>query len=286
MPEQPNTWLQLVLTFLLCMIAVLTGGLLLWLIAARLGRTGRFIVERCARVPVLDLLILYFVYGPSIAAVAVAITRGASIGYAMLNCLCAVAGQAAGALLWIACHEFAHRHNHKGIRIRKVLSSRVGFLRNHLAVWWTLLAFPIFGLIRLAEIFLYPPLIWLVKFPRYRQRDWINVSRQKFDGLVGYDRLWCLYCDWMTGVWSLGGEMLRNVESFWCPIRFASPEKCINCSNDFPDVHGDWIPADGSIPEVTSLIERKYSAAGPNDWFGRRVQLTVKTSDAKSPLDY
>ena len=37
--------------------------------------------------------------------------------------------------------------------------------------------------------------------------------------VIGHALIWCLYCDWMTGVWSLGTEMLRNVESFWYPIR-------------------------------------------------------------------
>ena len=51
-----------------------------------------------------------------------------------------------------------------------------------------------------------------------------------------FDLIWCLYCDWMTGVYAFGGEMLRNVESFWCPIRFYDGKKCENCKIDFPDI--------------------------------------------------
>ena len=40
----------------------------------------------------------------------------------------------------------------------------------------------------------------------------------------------------LTGVYSLGAEMLRNVESFWCPIRFYDGKKCDNCKLDFPDI--------------------------------------------------
>jgi len=268
------------LTFLLALGAIFFGGLLLWFISAQGGTAGKALMERCARVPLLDLLILYFVYGPGLLGYFIPRGQGAEFAQAGLSMLAAIGGQILGCLLWIACHEFAHRNTHKGDRIHKVMSARVGFVRNHLAVWWTLLAFPLFGLVRLAEIFLYPALIWLVKFPRYRQREWINVSRQKFDGLVGYDRLWCLYCDWMTGVWSLGGEMLRNVESFWCPIRFSSPEKCGNCKHDFPDIDGGWISAEGSLPEVTQLLQEKYSRGGPNSWFGRRVDLTVGRTDS------
>jgi hypothetical protein len=106
-------------------------------------------------------------------------------------------------------------------------------------------------------------------------RDWVNVSRQKFEGLVGHDLIWCLYCDWMTGVWSLGTEMLRNVESFWCPIRFYNGKKCENCAIDFPDVNAGWVPADGTMSEVANTIERMYGD-GDRRWFEKRVQISVR----------
>src|SRR5207249_402395 len=112
-----------------------------------------------------------------------------------------------------------------GPRIVKFLNGAVGRWRNHGALLVTLVAAPGFWLVRIHEVILYPFLIWFLNFPRYREAEWINVSRQKFDGLVGHDLIWCLYCDWMTGVYSLGAEMLRNVESFWCPIRFYEGKK-------------------------------------------------------------
>ena len=124
----------------------------------------------------------------------------------------------------------------------------------------------------------YPPLNWTVRLPPYRQGDWINVSRHKFDGLVGYDLIWCLYCDWMTGVWSLGSEMLRNVESFWCPIRFADPAKCANCRVDFPDIDGGWVAADGSLEAVSDLLKEEYGGDA-NSWFGHPARLTIGASD-------
>ncbi|MBK7405799.1 MAG: hypothetical protein IPJ41_14560 [Phycisphaerales bacterium] len=99
-------------------------------------------------------------------------------------------------------------------------------------MWWTALAVPVFWVIRVAECIVYPPLTWLVRLPKYKPAEWVNVSRHKFEGLVGHDLIWCL-CDWMTGIWALGGEMLRNVETFWCPIRFDSAKKCENCKHDF-----------------------------------------------------
>ena len=127
---------------------------------------------------------------------------------------------------------------------------------------------------RVAEVFIYPLLTGLVGLPAYESADWVRVSRHKFSGLVGHDLIWCLYCDWMTGVWSLGSEMLRNVESFWCPIRFDSSKKCANCQIDFPDIAGGWVPADGTMAQVADKVKEMYGA-GERSWFGRRVHVTI-----------
>ena len=139
----------------------------------------------------------------------------------------------------------------------------------------TAIVTPLFSLIRMAEVFVYPPIQKLTGFPSYKGSDWVRVSRHKFSGLVGHDMIWCLYCDWMTGVWSLGSEMLRNVESFWCPIRFDSSKKCENCSVDFPDVKGGWVAADGNMTEVIQLIEETQGGEH-HAWFGHPVRITVK----------
>ena len=93
--------------------------------------------------------------------------------------------------------------------------------------------------------------------------------------LVGHDLIWCLYCDWMTGVYSLGAEMLRNVESFWCPIRFYDGKKCENCRIDFPDVDGGWVAADGTMADVTRVMDEQYPEGAVNRWFGHPARLTV-----------
>src|SRR5437870_4492141 len=131
--------------------------------------------------------------------------------------------------------------------------------------WVSLIALPGFWVIRAMEILAYWPLVALLRFPKYDQSEWINVSRQKFSGLVGHDLVWCLYCDWMTGVYSLGAEMLRNVESFWCPIRFASGKKCDNCKLDFPDIEGGWVAPEGTMRDVVAALEKMYSAPATAD---------------------
>jgi hypothetical protein len=91
-----------------------------------------------------------------------------------------------------------------------LLNKKVGVFKNNLALLATVIAVPCFVNLRLAEILVYPMLTFLVKLPPYKQGDWVNVSRHKYDGLTGADLVWCLYCDWMTGVYSRKVRELRD----------------------------------------------------------------------------
>lgn len=246
----------------------------------RLGPAGRAVCDWAAKAPALDVVVCWFLHGPHAAAVVwwwMTPERSAHMLAAALGAT--VVAQMLALTLWGWAHELTHPAARRGPRIVFTLNRRVGRFRQVVAVWSTGVVVPLFTLIRVAEIVVYPVLVWLVRFPRYDQSQWVMVSRQKFSGLVGWDLIWCLYCDWMTGVWSLGSEMLRNVESFWCPIRFGSPEKCANCAHDFPDLNGGWVRADGTMAEVTAAIEKHYPGpGGENGWFGhpgRQVTLTI-----------
>jgi len=249
------------LEFLLMIVfafgAVLLGSGVLHLLP-RLGPPGRGLSGWFCRGIGLDLMITHFTVMPMFVGLYIASIAGL-IG--------AIIGQAAGMLVWINLHEMSNREACEGARIVKTLNKSVGAWRNHLALWITALAVPLFWFVRLAEWVVYPPLTWTVRLPPYKSSEWVNVSRHKFEGLVGHDLIWCLYCDWMTGVWSLGTEMLRNVESFWCPIRFYDGKKCENCTLDFPDVGGGWVPADGTMEDVTKVLETQH-AQGDHSWFG------------------
>lgn len=252
-------------------LGMVAGAALLHLIP-RLGPAGKQLSAALCRAPGLDVLVTYFTVAPLIVGPIVAGWAGLAGG---------IAGQVVGMLIWQWCHELAHPEARKGPRIVKVTNRVAGRLRNHAAIWLTAIVTPMFWIVRLAELFVYPPISWLVRFPRYDDGQWVNVTRHKFQDLVGHDRIWCLYCDWMTGVWSLGTEMLRNVESFWCPIRFASPEKCANCSTDFPDVAHGWVAADATMGDVAATLERMYpeNSPAPRAWFGHPVRLTVRGQD-------
>jgi len=255
------------LVYITTVAALLAGAGILHLIA-RLGRPGRALSDWLCHAPALDLVIFYFTALPAI--VGAFLTGWAGLG-------AGIGGQFSAMLLWVALHELAHPAARKGPRIFSTLNRLIGPWRNQLAMWWTAWAVPCFLLVRFAEYLVYPPLTWTARLPKYRSREWICLSRHKFRGLVGYDLIWCLYCDWMTGVWSLASEMLRNVESFWCPIRFDSTKKCDHCKGDFPDIVGGWIGTDGTMQDVTALLQEKYPAGRKsNPWFGHPARLTIE----------
>jgi len=265
--------------------ALLAGAVVLHLIP-RLGPPGRRFADALARAPLLDLMITYFTAAPMIVGAIVGARTGGAGGTwwgALYGFLSAVGAQIVAVNIWTIAHELANPRARRGPRIVTTINRAVGPARNFTAVWVTALAVPLFWIIRVAEYVVYPPLTVLVRFPRYKAGDWVNCSRHKFEGLVGHDLIWCLYCDWMTRIWSLGSEMLRNVESFWCPIRFHSEKKCENCRTDFPDIDAGWVPADASMGDVTSLLAEKYPPSGTNTWYGHPARLTVEGETPPEP---
>lgn len=194
------------------------------------------------------------------------------IGASLLWGLNGFIGAIVSEIAMIYVFNFIHGqiiHKQKGTTLKDAMNKVVGPFRNHLGLFISLGAFPVFLILRLGEILLYAPLRWTLGFPKYKEDEWINISRQKIDGLVGHDMTWCLYCDWMTGIYSYGAEMLRNVESFWCPLKFQDGKKCENCKIDFPDIE-NWASADGGIQELHDLVLEKYSPdmKEANPWFG------------------
>lgn len=246
-------------------VCLLFGAGLLHLIP-KLGNSGRKFSAALCRAPGLDWLITYFTVAPLFAG---------PIIYGWAGFLGAIAGQVSCVLIWTVLHELAHPDAVKGPRIVKVINRIVGRWNNHAAIWLTAIVTPMFWVVRMAEVFIYPLIARLVGFPKYNSGEWVTVSRHKFTNLVGHDLIWCLYCDWMTGIWSLGTEMLRNVESFWCPIRFADGKKCENCTVDFPDVANGWIDAAGNMAQVAEKLEQMHTGE-VHGWFGHPVRLTIK----------
>ncbi len=234
----------------------------------KLGSPGKAVAAWCCRAPGLDIVVTTFTILPLILGPVID---------GWLGLLAACIGQALALQLWCWLHELANLSAIRGPRIVSVLNSKIGRFRNHACLWSMTPAVPVFWIVRMAEIFLWPVISGFGRLPRYNHAEWVNCSRQKFEGLVGHDLIWCLYCDWMTGIWSLGTEMLRNIESFYCPIRFYHGKKCENCKIDFPDVDNGWVPADGTMADVVRVLDEKYDGK-LNGWFGhphRTVPLSI-----------
>ncbi|HEX8523117.1 MAG TPA: hypothetical protein VF669_12745 [Tepidisphaeraceae bacterium] len=241
------------------------GVSLLAALVTFLPRMNPKVSEAFCRAPLLDLIVASFTIIPWILAAAFG-GWGGLVG--------SILGEAAALLVWTSYHELMYRKYTDGPRIVKFIEKTVGVWQNQLALWVTLIALPGFWFIRVTEMIAYWPLVKLLDFPRYKQSEWVNVSRHKFEGLVGHDLVWCLYCDWMTGVYALGAELLRNVESFWCPIRFYDGKKCANCAIDFPDINHGWVEPNKSMADVVAKMEEMYTT-GPRGHFTHPVRLTV-----------
>ena len=78
-------------------------------------------------------------------------------------------------------------------------------------------------------------------------------------------------------LWSLGTEMLRNLESMWCPLRFGRADQCDRCRATFPDL-AEWAPADAGIEGVKRFYELHYEGVP----LGARSHLGARGSDVRS----
>ena len=257
------------------MVAALLAGAGFLHLVPKLGGAGRRLTAWLAIAPGLDLVVTYFTAAPLIVGPLLA---------GWIGLAAAICSQVLAVMIWTFLHGLAHPAARKGPRIIKVLNRLVGSWRNFAAVWVTAAVVPIFWLIRVAELLVWPCLVHLIRFPRYNHGEWVRVSRHKFDNLVGHDLIWCLYCDWMTGVWSLASEMLRNVESFWCPIRFDLDKKCDNCKHDFPDVFNGWVDSDSDMSEVTKVLEEQYGDGRGQQLVRSFSQTHGRRKDRERPL--
>lgn len=219
-----------------------------------------------------DATLAVFTIGPFIPGFAVAAVRHAGWAVLLFGPLSAMVLYT---FFWCVLDEMI-RGEPGGFHIRKYWIRRDGWVR-YLAGWLCFAAAPMFWQIRVSEIVLYPPLRWAWGFPHLRARDYIAFSRHKTRGLVGADYLYCLYCEWMTGVWSLGTEMLRHLESMWCPLRFNGREdQCERCSWTFPDIR-QWASPEGGMPAVEQFLKLHYEGRP----LGERSHLGARNDSDK-----
>lgn len=220
-----------------------------------------------------DLVIALFTIGPFVIAWS---TPSVRAGGWLAWLIAPITADIVYTFFWCILDE-AIRGEKNGFHIRTYWIRRDGWIK-YLVGWFCFVAAPMFWIVRLSEIVYYPPLRWAWGFPHLRARDYIAFSRHKTKGLVGADYLYCLYCEWMTGVWSLGTEMLRHLESMWCPLRFGRQDQCERCAATFPDLD-QWSGAEEGMAGVEKFFQVHYEGVP----LGQRAHL--KARSGASPTD-
>src|SRR5579872_809370 len=219
-----------------------------------------FIVDSVSRAwahpPAIDAVVVGFTMLPWVGGW----VAGARIHSSWVGGLLGMLASCAAQFVAVELFDFAHRAVAKRkkigiLEINRTIDRRVGWWRNRMGLWATVPSVPFFLLNRVGHVASYYPLIPFLDFPPLKQSEYIKVSRHKIKNLVGADLVWCLYCDWMTGGWSLTSEMLNEVESYWCPLLFDDKDKCEKCSQFFR--METWATPGASAEELARLAGKK-----------------------------
>ena len=145
------------MTHFLCIGGTILGSLLfvagLLHLIPRLGNFGKSLSAWLCAAPGLDIVVGYFTAVPLI----VGPILGGWIGLAA-----AVCAQVLAVMVWTFFHGLLHPKARKGPRIIKFLNKLVGTWQNFVAVWITAIAVPVFICVRVAELLVYPWLVWLI----------------------------------------------------------------------------------------------------------------------------
>lgn len=62
----------------------------------------------------------------------------------------------------------------------------------------------------------------LYRIPRVKRKDFIVYDRKFLDYLNWFDKLNCLYCSYVNGLFAYAVEIAGRTERYWCPIKAAS----------------------------------------------------------------
>jgi hypothetical protein len=155
---------QLVFLYAYLVGLLIVGAGFLHLLS-HLGAVGEKTSKWFCSAPGVDLALAYFMLLPLLVGWFVASWQGLEV---------ALLAELSALWLWIILHELAHRQKSQA-KIHRQLSSTVGAWRNHLAVWITALAVPLFWGVRFVELIVYPPLTKLVGLPRYDAKNLIGL---------------------------------------------------------------------------------------------------------------
>jgi hypothetical protein len=220
-------------SYLILLSATIGWFALLTLLLFSLGRRCDWL----ARPPAIDLIVILYTVAPWGAAWIV----GMRIHQHWAGGFGGLATSAAAQIIALELFDFIHlryalRSGIRSLEINGAIERKFGKWNNRVCLWLTIPSIPFF----LANRFGFMGYVIFEKllgFTHFNTADYITVSRQKIKNLIGADLVWCLYCDWMTGGWTLTTEILNEVESFWCPLQFADHGKCEKCAQFFRTGH-------------------------------------------------
>ncbi|MEI8312105.1 MAG: hypothetical protein WCH98_15245, partial [Verrucomicrobiota bacterium] len=127
-------------------------------VAAVLTRIVFLFTEKIAEAPMLDIVVSLFTWVPWLVG-------GWLMGMGWQGVVAAVVGQ----LFFLHAFCLAHRalRGRKGRTLTDAQGRILGPFRNQLCLMVQTPAIIVFAQVRLAEIFLYPPVAWLGKLPTY-----------------------------------------------------------------------------------------------------------------------
>lgn len=76
----------------------------------------------------------------------------------------------------------------------------------------------------------------LYGIPLVRRRDYISYERKHLDYLNWIQKVNCLYCSYVNGIFSYAVEIGGRTEKYWCPIKHARKNKTFhNWQDHFAD---------------------------------------------------
>jgi len=65
----------------------------------------------------------------------------------------------------------------------------------------------------------------LYKVPLVKRSEYIIFERKHLDYLNWIQKINCLYCSYINGLFSYAVEVAGRTEKYWCPIKYASRKK-------------------------------------------------------------
>ncbi len=76
----------------------------------------------------------------------------------------------------------------------------------------------------------------LYKIPKVQRSDYIIYDRRFLDYLNIIQKINCLYCSYVNGIFTYSVEIAKRTERYWCPIKSArKPKLPYNWDQDFAD---------------------------------------------------